>query len=165
MRRGCLAAVNPKLLLHRLSKRARLVPDRIDPADIDEAPLPGELPAAHAMRLAEEKARAVIPRHPGAYVLAADTVVADELHGIVEWVNISPTNGKEQKTNVTLPKAFMERDVKTRNFDLVTYCVAGLIALMGGRGRGEGGGGGHGSARRGRSGGRRRDSQPKEVFW
>jgi len=28
------------------------------------------------MRLAEEKARAVMPRHPGAYILAADTVVA-----------------------------------------------------------------------------------------
>ena len=28
------------------------------------------------MRLAEEKARAVMPRHPGAFVLAADTVVA-----------------------------------------------------------------------------------------
>jgi septum formation protein len=28
------------------------------------------------MRLAQEKARAIIPRHPGAYILAADTVVA-----------------------------------------------------------------------------------------
>ena len=28
------------------------------------------------MRLAEEKARAVMPRHPGAFILAADTVVA-----------------------------------------------------------------------------------------
>src|SRR5271155_3350602 len=52
------------------------MPDCIDPADIDETPRRGELPPAHAMRLAQEKARAVIPRHPGAYVLAADTVVA-----------------------------------------------------------------------------------------
>jgi len=52
------------------------MPDCIDPADIDETPRRGELPPAHAMRLAQEKAQAVIPRHPGAYVLAADTVVA-----------------------------------------------------------------------------------------
>jgi septum formation protein len=52
------------------------MPDCIDPADIDEIPRPHELPPAHAMRLAQEKAQAVVPRHPGAYVLAADTVVA-----------------------------------------------------------------------------------------
>jgi septum formation protein len=52
------------------------MPDCIDPADIDEIPRRGELPPEHAMRLAAEKAQAVIPRHPGAYLLAADTVVA-----------------------------------------------------------------------------------------
>src|SRR5436305_524959 len=52
------------------------MPDDVDPADIDESPRPGELPSPHALRLAEEKARAVMPRHPGAYILAADTVVA-----------------------------------------------------------------------------------------
>jgi septum formation protein len=52
------------------------MPDCIDPADIDETPRRGELPSGHAMRLAAEKAQAVIPRHPGAYILAADTVVA-----------------------------------------------------------------------------------------
>ena len=59
-----------------LLRQIGLEPDRIDPADIDEIPRPGELPPAHAMRLAENKARAVMPRHPGAYILAADTVVA-----------------------------------------------------------------------------------------
>jgi len=34
------------------------------------------LPGPHALRLATEKARAVAARHPGALVLAADTVVA-----------------------------------------------------------------------------------------
>ncbi len=52
------------------------MPDRIDPPEIDETPRPGELPPRHALRLAEEKARAVMLRHPGAYILAADTVVA-----------------------------------------------------------------------------------------
>jgi septum formation protein len=48
----------------------------VDPADIDETPLKGELPSPHALRLACAKADAVAGRHPGAYVLAADTVVA-----------------------------------------------------------------------------------------
>jgi septum formation protein len=69
-----LASASPRRL--ELLRQIGLEPDRIDPADIDETPRPDELPPAHAMRLAEEKARAVMPRHPGAYILAADTVVA-----------------------------------------------------------------------------------------
>jgi septum formation protein len=69
-----LASASPRRL--ELLRQIGLVPDRIDPADIDETPRPGELPPAHAMRLAAEKARRVIPRHTGAYILAADTVVA-----------------------------------------------------------------------------------------
>jgi septum formation protein len=69
-----LASASPRRL--ELLRQVGLMPDCIDPADIDETPRRGELPPAHAMRLAQEKARAVIPRHPGAYVLAADTVVA-----------------------------------------------------------------------------------------
>ncbi|HKF74363.1 MAG TPA: Maf family nucleotide pyrophosphatase [Stellaceae bacterium] len=48
----------------------------VDPAEIDETPLPRELPRQHALRLAEAKARAVAARHPGAFILGADTVVA-----------------------------------------------------------------------------------------
>jgi len=69
-----LASASPRRL--DLLRQIGLEPDRVDPADIDEIPRPGELPPAHAIRLAEEKARAVMPRHPGAYILAADTVVA-----------------------------------------------------------------------------------------
>jgi septum formation protein len=69
-----LASASPRRL--ELLRQVGIAPDRIDPANIDEVPRHGELPTAHAMRLAEEKARAVIPRHPGALILAADTVVA-----------------------------------------------------------------------------------------
>jgi septum formation protein len=53
-----------------------VVPDAVDPAELDETPLPRELPAPHARRLAIAKAEAVAARHAGAFVLAADTVVA-----------------------------------------------------------------------------------------
>jgi septum formation protein len=69
-----LASASPRRL--ELLRQVGLVPDRVDPAEIDETPQAGELPPGHALRLAEEKARAVMPRHPGAYILAADTVVA-----------------------------------------------------------------------------------------
>ncbi|MBW8743146.1 MAG: septum formation protein Maf [Sphingomonas sp.] len=48
----------------------------IDPAEIDETPLPNEKPADYARRIAAAKAAIVAPRHPGAVILAADTVVA-----------------------------------------------------------------------------------------
>ncbi len=51
-----------------------IAPDRIAPADIDETPHRNELPRLYAERMAAEKARRVA--EPGAYTLAADTVVA-----------------------------------------------------------------------------------------
>ncbi len=69
-----LASASPRRL--NLLAQIGLRPDVVDPADIDETPLPGELPRPHALRLAEAKARAVAARHPGAFVLAGDTVVA-----------------------------------------------------------------------------------------
>lgn len=80
---GASAPAAPRLILASSSPRRRdllaligVVPDAIDPADIDETPRKAELPAPHALRLATEKAAAVAARHPGAVVLAADTVVA-----------------------------------------------------------------------------------------
>ncbi|MFY8196924.1 MAG: Maf family protein, partial [Novosphingobium sp.] len=43
--------------------------------DIDESPLQGERPRAHAVRLAAEKARAAALSAPDAIILAGDTVV------------------------------------------------------------------------------------------
>src|SRR5205085_10853842 len=69
-----LASASPRRL--ELLRQIGIVPDLVVPADLDETPLRGELPPNHVMRLAEAKARAVGPRHPDAFILAADTVVA-----------------------------------------------------------------------------------------
>lgn len=69
-----LASASPRRL--DLLKQIGLVPDEVCPADIDETPLKDEMPRVHAERLAAEKAAAVAKDHAGAFVLAADTVVA-----------------------------------------------------------------------------------------
>ncbi|HVB18590.1 MAG TPA: Maf family protein, partial [Stellaceae bacterium] len=69
-----LASASPRRL--ELLRQIGIAPDAVDPADIDETPAKDELPAGHVVRLAQEKARAVQPRHPNALILAADTIVA-----------------------------------------------------------------------------------------
>jgi len=69
-----LASASPRRL--ELLRQIAVEPDIVDPAELDETPLPRELPAAHVVRLARAKAEAVRARQPGAYILAADTVVA-----------------------------------------------------------------------------------------
>ena len=53
-----------------------VTPDAIRAPDIDESPRKGELPRPYCLRLAQEKARAVVVDAPGDVVLAADTTVA-----------------------------------------------------------------------------------------
>ena len=69
-----LASASPRRV--QLLAQAGITPDAVDPADIDETPRKEELPRRLALRLAQEKARAVAARSPDAYVLAADTLVA-----------------------------------------------------------------------------------------
>lgn len=69
-----LASASPRR--RELLDQIDLPPDSVDPADIDETPRRGELPAAYAARLARAKAETVAARQPGRFVLAADTVVA-----------------------------------------------------------------------------------------
>jgi septum formation protein len=69
-----LASASPRRI--ELLALIGIVPDRIDPADIDETPVKDETPARLAVRLARTKAQAVAARSPRAVVLAADTVVA-----------------------------------------------------------------------------------------
>ena len=72
----------PKLILATQSPRRRQLLAAlgliftVDAADVDETPLPGERPDALACRLCRAKAAAVAARHPGAIILAADTMVA-----------------------------------------------------------------------------------------
>jgi septum formation protein len=68
-----LASSSPRR--RELLAQIGIVPAAVDPAEIDETPRPGELPPQLAARLAAEKAQRVAARHPGAFVLGADTVV------------------------------------------------------------------------------------------
>ena len=68
-----LASASPRRL--ELLARLGVVPARVIATDIDERPRPREIPRAHAMRLAAEKARAAHHHNAGAVVLAGDTVV------------------------------------------------------------------------------------------
>ncbi|PZU45364.1 MAG: septum formation protein Maf [Sphingomonas sp.] len=72
--RFILASASPRR--QELLARIGLLPDAVDPADIDETPRKGERPEPHVARLAAEKAAVVAARHSGAVVLAADTLVA-----------------------------------------------------------------------------------------
>ena len=69
-----LASASPRRT--ELLLQVGLSPDLIDPADVDESPARGELPAHYAMRMASAKADVVAVRRPQSFVLAADTVVA-----------------------------------------------------------------------------------------
>ena len=70
-----LASTSPyrRELLQRLQ-----LPFQVAAPETDETPLPGEQPAATALRLAEAKARAVAPRFPGALVIGSDQVAAQD---------------------------------------------------------------------------------------
>lgn len=68
-----LASTSPRR--RDLLARIGVVPDRVAAPDIDETPRKGELPRAYALRLAEEKARAVA-RADDEIVLAGDTTIA-----------------------------------------------------------------------------------------
>lgn len=67
-----LASASPRRL--QLLAQIGIIPDAVAPTDIDETPKRNELPRPLALRLAEEKLVACLAS--GAFVLAADTVVA-----------------------------------------------------------------------------------------
>ncbi|MGD8454871.1 MAG: Maf family protein [Anaerolineales bacterium] len=75
----------PSLILASMSPRRQSLMDLtkwafvVIPADVDETPLPDELPQAYVLRLAEEKARGVAKEvRRRDIIIAADTTVADQ---------------------------------------------------------------------------------------
>lgn len=74
MMRLILASASPRRL--SLLGQIGVVPDVVDPADLDETPHKAELPPIYAARIAAEKGVAVAQRHGGSLVLSGDTVVA-----------------------------------------------------------------------------------------
>ena len=75
-----LASGSPRRL--SLLNQAGIEPDSLQPTEIDEVPVKGELPRALATRLARAKAEAALASVKideelrGSYIIAADTVVA-----------------------------------------------------------------------------------------
>ncbi len=69
-----LASASPRRV--ELLAQVGIVPDRVQPAEIEETVRPRELPAVAARRLAEAKAWNVADQHSGGFVLGADTIVA-----------------------------------------------------------------------------------------
>lgn len=75
-----LASGSPRRLA--LLNQAGIEPDSLQPTEVDEVPVKGELPRALANRLAREKAQTALASVKiddelrGSYILAADTVVA-----------------------------------------------------------------------------------------
>jgi len=74
----------PRLILastspYRRDMLARLqLPFGVVAPEVDETPLPGELPDALALRLAASKAQTVAHRHPGCVVIGSDQVATVE---------------------------------------------------------------------------------------
>jgi septum formation protein len=143
-----LASGSPRRL--SLLNQAGIEPDSLQPAEIDEIPVKGELPRALANRLAREKAQAALASVKideelrGSYVLAADTVVAvgrrvlpkaDMLDEAAACLRMLSGRNHRVYTGICLvtPKeAFRQRLVETRvrfkrlsNDDLEAYLASG----------------------------------------
>ncbi len=69
-----LASASPRR--RDLLAQVGLIPDRIDPPEIDETPRKNELPRPYAERMARDKLAAAALRNPESWLLSADTVVA-----------------------------------------------------------------------------------------
>jgi len=70
----------PRLILASSSRYRRELLSRLNlpfeaiAPDVDESPLPGEVPEQTALRLAQDKAQAILARAPGSLVIGSDQV-------------------------------------------------------------------------------------------
>jgi septum formation protein len=88
------------------------------PADIDETWGSHEQPAPHAQRLAEEKARVISARRPGAVVIGSDTVV------VLDGVVLGKPADTEDAVRMLLSLQGREHEVATG----VSVCIDGRPA-------------------------------------
>jgi septum formation protein len=143
-----LASGSPRRL--SLLSQAGIEPDSLQPAEVDEIPVKGELPRALATRLAREKAEVALAsiriddELRGAYIIAADTVVAvgrrimpkaDMLEDAAACLRLLSGRNHRVYTGlclVTPKESFRQRLVETRvrfkrlsNEDLEAYLASG----------------------------------------
>jgi septum formation protein len=143
-----LASGSPRRLA--LLNQAGIEPDSLQPTEVDEIPIKGELPRALANRLARAKAQAALAsvriseELRGSYILAADTVVAvgrrvmpkaEMLEDAAACLRLLSGRNHRVYTGICLvtPKeAFRQRLVETRvrfkrlsNEDLEAYLASG----------------------------------------
>jgi len=76
----CFRSLAPFILASASPRRREMLATiglkfEVDAAETDEQVLTGELPEAFVLRVAKDKALLVADRHPGTWVLAADTAV------------------------------------------------------------------------------------------
>ncbi|MEZ5691892.1 MAG: Maf family protein [Rickettsiales bacterium] len=71
--RFILASASPRRL--QLLKQIGISPDEVIAANIDESVRKQEIPEVYVLRMAMEKARAIVSDYPKSLVLAADTIV------------------------------------------------------------------------------------------
>ncbi len=92
------SSITPQLILASASPRRRELLQGIGvvftviPSDTAEAAQPGELPQEYALRVAGEKALDIARRHPGVWILGADTIV--EIAGEVLGKPQDTTDGR-----------------------------------------------------------------------
>jgi len=139
-----LASGSPRRLA--LLNQAGIEPDSLQPAEVDEIPIKGELPRALATRLARAKAEVALASVKideelrGSYILAADTVVAvgrrimpkaEMLEDAAACLRL--LSGRNHRVCLVTPKeSFRQRLVETRvrfkrlsSEDLEAYLASG----------------------------------------
>lgn len=127
----------------------------VDSADIDESALPAEAPEPHARRLAATKAQVVAARHPGAVVLAADTIVVqagsilgkpvdapdarrmlvalrDAPHHVVSAVTVADGNGlvSASHTSQVIMRSYTDAEIEAYLATGDPYDKAGAYAIQ-----------------------------------
>ena len=124
----------------------------VNPADIDETPLPGESPRECAERLAREKALAVWSMRPQDLVLGADTIVvvdetilgkpvdapdaarmlrllSDRLHRVITGVCLIGPVAGEMAPDAARSQSSSQEELRTENRELRTASETTLVTM------------------------------------